>query len=133
MADPRRGRGRDRLQARAYPVAGAPRHDPAQARKWPGLALSGHARAGRGTQRHDGRPRAGTEEAARWQAVAAELEAEIGELRIGLVRAEERAAAGERIAVAELAAKETVIVELREMLADARRPWLERLLAAIRR
>ena len=55
------------------------------------------------------------------------------ELRIGLVRAEEHAAAGERIATAELAAKEAVIVELRAMLAEARRPWLERLLAAIRR
>ena len=29
--------------------------------------------------------------------------------------------------------KEAVIVELRAMLADARRPWLERLIAAIRR
>jgi len=51
-------------------------------------------------------PRAGTDEAARWQAVAAELQEEVAELRIGLARAEERAAAGERAAVAEIAAKE---------------------------
>jgi hypothetical protein len=58
-------------------------------------------------------PRAGTDEAARWQAVAAELQEEVAELRVGLARAEERAAAGERAAAAEIAAKEAVLAEVR--------------------
>jgi hypothetical protein len=85
-------------------------------------------------------PRAGTDEAAQWQAVATELQEEIAELRIGLARAEERAAAGERVAAAEIAAKNAVLTELRaqiereiargdEMaaeLAEARKPFWRR-------
>ena len=48
-----------------------------------------------------------------WQAVAVELQEEIAELRIELARAEERVAIADRIAAAELSAKEVVIVESR--------------------
>jgi hypothetical protein len=94
--------------------------------------------AARAEERAD--PRAGTDETARWQAVAAELQDEVAELRIGLARAEERAAAGERLAAAEIAARDAVLAELRaqvereiargdalaDQLAEARRPWWRR-------
>ena len=81
-------------------------------------------------------PRAGTNEAARWQAVAAELQEEVAELRIGLGRAEERAAAREhRLSDLQdqLAREQRRAEELANELREARRPWLVRVLAAIRR
>jgi hypothetical protein len=45
---------------------------------------------------------------------------------IELARAEERAASAERVAVAESAAKDELIGELKAMLAEARRPWWRR-------
>ena len=69
-----------------------------------------------------------TEEAARWRAVVADLQEEIVELRIGLTRAEDRAATAERVAAIEAAAKERVIAYLERTLSDARRPWWRRLI-----
>jgi hypothetical protein len=55
------------------------------------------------------------------------------ELRLALARLEEKLGAAERL----LVERETTIADLRKerdrMTADARRPWLERLLEAIRR
>ena len=64
-----------------------------------------------------------TEETARWQAVVADLQEEIVELRIGLARAEDRAATAERVAAIEAAAKERFIAYLE-------RPWWQRLIGA---
>jgi hypothetical protein len=58
-------------------------------------------------------------EAERWRALAEQR-------GIDLARAEERAAAAERVAGAEVAAKDTLIAELKAMLAEARRPWWRR-------
>jgi hypothetical protein len=74
-------------------------------------------------------PRAGTDETARWQAVAAELREELAEVQAGLARAEERAA-GKDAVLAELRAQiEREIARgdaLAVELAKARRPWWRR-------
>jgi hypothetical protein len=81
-------------------------------------------------------PSASTDEAARWQAVAAELQEEVAELRIELGRAEERAAAREhRLSDLQdqLAREQRRAEDLAAELREARRPWLVKVLAAIRR
>ena len=74
-------------------------------------------------------PRAGTDEATRWQAVAADLREELAEVQAGLARAEERAA-GKDAVLAELRAQvEREIARgdaLAAELAEARRPWWRR-------
>jgi hypothetical protein len=76
-------------------------------------------------------PRAGTDEAARWQTVAAELREELAEMQAGLARAEERAA-GKDAVLAELRAQiDREIARgnaLAAELAEARRPWWRRML-----
>ena len=57
-------------------------------------------------------PSAGTDDAPLWQ--------EVVELRVGLARAEERAAAAERLAVVEIAARDQLVTELRGALARER-------------
>jgi hypothetical protein len=66
---------------------------------------------------------AGTDESARWQAVATELQEEVAELWIGL----ERAAGNDRVAAAEIAARDRTIADLREQVAWLRRPWWQRM------
>jgi hypothetical protein len=68
---------------------------------------------------------------------ALQLRGQVADLRVELGAAREQVAAAQavaisdveaaqRIAEAEIAAKETVIIELKAMLADARRPWWRR-------
>ena len=57
-------------------------------------------------------PGAGTDDAPLWQ--------EVVELRVGLARAEERAAAAERLAVVEIAARDQLVTELRGALTRER-------------
>ena len=57
-------------------------------------------------------PSAGTDDAPLWQ--------EVVELRVGLARAEERAAAAERLAVVEIAARDQLVTELRGALTRER-------------
>jgi hypothetical protein len=63
---------------------------------------------------------------ARMRASMTDLSAEVGELRVELARAEAERDAARTIAIAELAAKDAVVAELRAMLADARRPFWRR-------
>src|SRR3954447_24218008 len=63
---------------------------------------------------------------ARMRASMTDLSAEVGELRVELARAEAERDAARTIAIAELAAKDAVVAELRAMLADAGRPFWRR-------
>jgi hypothetical protein len=83
--------------------------------------------------------------------VAAELREEVAELRVALARAETQAEAAKAVAAveveairrqttAELEAKDTVVTELRARadrletaLAEARRPWLAKVIEGLRR
>jgi uncharacterized coiled-coil protein SlyX len=57
-------------------------------------------------------PNGGTDDAAPWE--------EVAELRVELARAEERAAAAERLASVEIAARDQLVIELRSALARER-------------
>jgi hypothetical protein len=93
----------------------------------PSAGTTGTARS-----QHDD-DRAGTIDAARWEAV--ELREEVTELRVELARAQEQVEAARAVAAADVAAvqaKEAVlrelVDELKAQLAEARRPWWRRLL-----
>jgi hypothetical protein len=86
---------------------------------------------GTARSRHDD-GRAGTTDAARWE--AAELHEEVAELRVKLARAQEQVEAARAVAAADVAAAQAKAAALRELidelkaqLAEARRPWWRRL------
>jgi hypothetical protein len=56
----------------------------------------------------------------------ADLHEEIADLRVAIARAEADRDAAKAVAVAEAAAKDALVVELRKLLDDARRPWWRR-------
>jgi hypothetical protein len=58
--------------------------------------------------------------------VVADLQAEVADLRVALARAEADRDAAKTVAVAEVAAKDVLVAELRKLLDDARRPWWRR-------
>jgi hypothetical protein len=62
--------------------------------------------------------------------VVADLQAEVADLRVALARAEADRDAAKTVAVAEVSAKDALIMELRKLLDDARRPWWRRWLTS---
>ena len=78
-------------------------------------------------------PRAGTDKTARWQAVAAELEAEIGDLRVELGRVEERVAARDQRIVDLVDRLNREIARADRIEVELHRSWLDRLRELFRR
>jgi hypothetical protein len=65
--------------------------------------------------------------------VVADLQAEVADLRVTVARAEAERDAAKTVATTEVATKDMLVGELRTLLAEARKGWLERLLEALRR
>ena len=67
-----------------------------------------------------------TENVTRGDGAIADLQSEVTELRVALARAETERDAAKAVAMAEIAAKDALLGELRLLLADARRPFWRR-------